>query len=75
MPGDRSVGPAIAVLGLALLLAGLLIATGAFTWFGLGDIRIQRPHVQIFIPLTTMIVLSLALSALFMLLGRLFGRR
>ena len=77
MPGDRSLGLALALTGLLLLAAGLLIATGAVGWFGRlpGDIRIQRAHVQIFIPPTTMILLSLALSAILMLLGRLFGRR
>jgi hypothetical protein len=77
MPPSRALGLSLAVAGLALGLAGLAIAAGGFSWLGRlpGDIRIQREHVQIFIPITTMIVISIVLSALSILLGRLFGGR
>lgn len=51
-------------IGLALLLAGLL-----WPWLGKlplgrlpGDIIIERPGLKVYIPITTMVVLSLLVS-------------
>ena len=68
--------PAILLIGIGLLLvaAGLLALTGAFDWFGRlpGDIRIEGENSRIFIPITSMIVVSVVLSILVNLLWRLF---
>jgi hypothetical protein len=62
------IGIAIAVIGLALTYL-----PGIFGWFGKlpGDIRIERDKTFIFIPITSMIVISLALT----LLANLFFRK
>ncbi|OIP47028.1 MAG: DUF2905 domain-containing protein [Deltaproteobacteria bacterium CG_4_10_14_3_um_filter_60_8] len=59
----------LVVIGLLCLIAGLL-----WPWLGQlpvgrlpGDIIVSRPHYKIFIPITTMILVSLALSILFWL--------
>jgi hypothetical protein len=67
-------GPAIMLAGLAIIVIGLLVWWGGFGWFGRlpGDIRIERETVRIYIPLVSMLVISIALSLLFNLLRRFF---
>jgi len=64
----------LVALGLALVAIGLAIwlLPGA-AWLGRlpGDLRIERPNLRIYVPLTTSLVVSLVLSALFWLLSRL----
>ncbi|WP_193164846.1 DUF2905 domain-containing protein [Microbulbifer hainanensis] len=56
------------VIGGILVAAGVLyhFVPGLFTWFGRlpGDIRIESEHSKVFIPITSMIILSVALSVL-----------
>jgi hypothetical protein len=60
------VGKTIMIIGLAVLVFGAVMtwAPWLLTWFGRlpGDIRIQRPSGTIFIPLVSMLVLSIALT-------------
>jgi len=53
-------------LGVAFVAAGLLyqFAPGWLTWFGRlpGDINIERGNTRIFIPITSMIIVSLLLT-------------
>ncbi len=63
-------------IGAALLTVGLVLRffPGALSWFGNlpGDIRIQGEKSSIFIPITSMIVISVVLSAVFAVAIRLF---
>jgi len=72
-----NVSPAVIliVVGLALVAAGLIALTGAFDWFGRlpGDIRIERDGSRIFIPITSMVVVSVGVSILLNLIWRWFG--
>ena len=65
MISRSSVGAWLVAAGAALAAAGLLVRSGAFAWFGRlpGDIRVERPHVQVYVPVTSMLLLSLAVSA------------
>ena len=56
-----------------LIIAGIILLAAGFLWpflskipFGRlpGDIVISKPHIKIYIPITTMILLSLILSLL-----------
>jgi hypothetical protein len=69
-----SPGPLLVALGVALVLVGLLVWSGALSWFGRlpGDIRIERDSVHIYIPLVSMLLVSAALSLLLYLIRRLF---
>jgi hypothetical protein len=69
-----SPGPLLVALGLGLVVLGLLVWSGALGWFGHlpGDIRIERQSVRVYIPLVSMLILSVALSALLYLIRRLF---
>lgn len=62
------------VLGGILLLVGAVLyyAPGLLSWFGRlpGDIRIESERVRIFIPITSMLLLSLVLTLLLSLLRR-----
>ena len=56
----------VLVVGAALVVLGLLAWSGALSWFGRlpGDIRVQRPSVRIYLPITSMLLVSVALSAI-----------
>jgi H+/Cl- antiporter ClcA len=54
------------IAGIIFVVIGLLLhfAPGAFNWFGRlpGDIRIESERTRVYIPITTMILLSIVLS-------------
>jgi hypothetical protein len=60
--------------GVALVVVGLLVWSGALSWFGRlpGDIRIERDTVRVYIPLVSMLLVSAGLSLLLYLVRRLF---
>jgi len=73
MTGPTSPGLVLVGLGIALVVLGLLVWSGALSWFGRlpGDVRIERDSVRIYVPLISMLILSVALSLLLYLLRRL----
>jgi hypothetical protein len=72
--GPTSPGPLLVGLGIALVVLGLLVWSGALSWFGRlpGDVRIERESVHVYVPLASMLLVSVALSLLLYLLRRLF---
>jgi hypothetical protein len=72
--GGRSAGPLVVLVGLGIVALGLLMWSGALGWFGRlpGDVRVERDGLRIFVPLTSMILLSLALTLLSYLIRRFF---
>ncbi|HEX4558634.1 MAG TPA: DUF2905 domain-containing protein [Mycobacterium sp.] len=62
--------------GLLLLVGGLLAWTGALSGLGNlpGDIRISRGNTRIYIPITSMLLVSPALNVLLWLFLSLFRR-
>jgi len=70
----RSLGLVIVAAGLALALVGLVVYFGGFSWFGRlpGDIRYQSENTRVFVPITSMILVSAALTLLLNLARRLF---
>ena len=71
-PSDA--GRLIVAAGAVLILVGFLVWSGALSWFGRlpGDIRIQRDTVRVYVPIVSMLLISLGLSLLFYLLRRFF---
>ncbi|HUT41611.1 MAG TPA: DUF2905 domain-containing protein [Gammaproteobacteria bacterium] len=67
-------GKLLIIIGVLLAVLGLLLsyAPGLFGWFGHlpGDIRREGPHGTVFIPITSMIVISIVLSILLNLFFR-----
>jgi hypothetical protein len=70
----RSTGAFVIGVGLVVVVVGILIWAGAVSWFGRlpGDVRIERDGLRIYFPLTSMILVSVALSLLSYLARRLF---
>jgi Protein of unknown function (DUF2905) len=71
--GLQGVGWSLIVLGVILALVGIVIVLGPripILGHLPGDIVIQRENVTIFIPLGTMIVVSIAVSVVLALIGR-----
>ena len=68
-------GNLMIVAGLVIVLAGVLVRFGLFSWFGNlpGDIRIEGDRTSAFIPITSMIVVSVVGSVILNLAVRLFG--
>jgi H+/Cl- antiporter ClcA len=62
----KNMGRLLVILGIILIVAGLLIyaAPWLFGWFGKlpGDIRIEKENSKIFIPITSMFLLSIILT-------------
>ena len=69
-----SVGPLLIAAGLALALIGVLVSLGGLGWFGRlpGDIRIERESLRVYIPVASMIVISVVLSLVLYLVRRFF---
>jgi len=63
------------VIGVGLALVGLLAFSGRLSRFGRlpGDVRYSGKNTKVFIPVTSMLLLSIVLSVLLTLLGWLFG--
>lgn len=62
------------VIGLTIMVLGLLAHFGALSWLGHlpGDIRIEGEHSRVYIPITTMLLVSVVLTLWAMLLRRFF---
>ena len=59
-------GLLIAIAGIVLVVIGVLVWSGALSWFGRlpGDIRIERPGVRVYVPIVSMLLVSIVLSLL-----------
>lgn len=69
----RSLGTIVIIVGLGAVLVGILILTGALSWFGRlpGDVRIENDGTRIYIPITSMLLISAALTLIVNLFRRL----
>jgi H+/Cl- antiporter ClcA len=69
-------GKVIVGLGVVLIVVGLFVwfAADKLSWFGNlpGDIKVVRPGFRLYVPITTMILLSVGLSLLLWVFGKLF---
>jgi uncharacterized membrane protein YidH (DUF202 family) len=63
---QRGLGLLLVVGGLVIVVIGVLVAAGAFGWFGRlpGDIRVEGERTRVYIPLASMIVISVILTIL-----------
>jgi hypothetical protein len=69
-----SPGPLIVMVGAAVILIGLLVWSGALSWFGRlpGDIRYERDTVRVYVPIVSMILVSAVVSLVLYLARRFF---
>jgi hypothetical protein len=68
----RQLGLLIALLGVVAVIAGLMVAAGAFRWFGHlpGDLRIEGERSRVYIPITSMLLVSLVANVVIALVRR-----
>jgi hypothetical protein len=72
----EQIGKTLIIIGIILVIAGAIVyfAGNRLSWLGHlpGDINIVRENVRIFIPITTMILISAVLSLIMYLIRKLF---
>jgi hypothetical protein len=73
-PPTPPLGPLIIGVGVAIVLIGVLVWTGALSWFGRlpGDIRHESGSTRIYVPLASMLLISVALSLVAAVVRRFF---
>jgi hypothetical protein len=71
---DRSLGLIVVAGGVLVVVVGLLMYSGALSWFGRlpGDIRYESGNVRVYVPIVSMLLVSVVLTVLFSLLRRFF---
>ena len=69
---NRHIGLFVVGGGICLIVIGFLIYSGGFNWFGKlpGDIRYESDRASVYVPLVSMLIVSLALSLIFYLIRR-----
>jgi len=72
--GNKPLGQLIVVLGLVIVVVGLVTMRGWLGWFGHlpGDVRVERPNARIYVPVVSMLLISILFSVLSYVLRRLF---
>jgi hypothetical protein len=70
----RGGGLLVIFVGVAVVVIGLLVYAGALSWFGRlpGDLSFGSERTRVFIPLTSMLIISLVLSLVMWALRRFF---
>ena len=71
---QRGLGMLLVALGVLAIVAGVLAMTGALGWFGRlpGDIRIESGNTRVYIPIVTMLLISIVLSLVMAIVRRFF---
>jgi uncharacterized membrane protein len=72
----RNIGPFIVMAGIVIVVVGILAWVGGLSWIGRlpGDIRIERGNVRIYIPVISMLLISIVASLVLTVLLYLFRR-
>lgn len=69
---NRGAGLFVIIGGICLIVVGLMIYSGALNWFGRlpGDIRYEGERSRIYVPIVSMLIVSLVLSLLLYLIRK-----
>lgn len=72
--GNKPLGQLIIALGLILIVVGLVAMRGWLGWFGHlpGDVRIERENVRVYVPIVSMLLISILFSVLSYVIRRFF---
>jgi hypothetical protein len=71
---NRAIGQLIIALGLILIVVGLIAMRGWLAWFGHlpGDVRIERENMRVYVPIVSMLLISVLFTVLSYVIRRLF---
>jgi hypothetical protein len=69
----RSLGPVLIVVGIGVAILGGLLWSGALEWFGRlpGDVRVEHAATRVYVPITSMLIVSAVLSLVLWVVRRL----
>ena len=72
--GNKPLGQLIIALGLIFILVGLVTVRGWLGWFGHlpGDVRVERENMRVYLPIVSMLLISILFSVLSYVIRRLF---
>ena len=72
--GNRALGQLIVMLGLILVVVGLVTMRGWLGWFGHlpGDVRVERENMRVYVPIVSMLLISILFTVLSYVLRRIF---
>ena len=70
----RGIGMLLVGAGAVLVVLGLLAMAGGLSWFGRlpGDVRVERDDVRVYVPIVSMLLISVVLSLLMYVARRFF---
>jgi len=70
--GNKPLGQLIVLVGLILVVVGLVAMRGWLGWFGHlpGDVRIEKPSMRVYVPIVSMLVISILFTVLSYVLRR-----
>ena len=71
---SRTIGQLVVTLGVILVVVGLVAMRGWLGWFGNlpGDVRVQRENMHLYIPIVSMLLISILFSVLSYVIRRFF---
>ena len=72
--GNKPLGQLIISLGLIFIVVGLVTMRGWLGWFGHlpGDVRVERENMRVFVPIVSMLLISILFSVLSYVIRRIF---
>ncbi|MBI5199777.1 MAG: DUF2905 domain-containing protein [Nitrospirae bacterium] len=73
MQGFQPLGKILIIIGLFIIILGIIfLFAGRIPWIGRlpGDIVIERKNINLYIPITTSIILSILLTLIFWFLSK-----
>jgi DUF2905 family protein len=70
---ERTAGGLIIAAGVAVVLIGVAVSAGLLSWFGRlpGDLRYESDNVKVYVPLVSMLLVSVVVSLALLLFNRL----
>ncbi len=71
---SKTIGQLVVTLGVVLVVVGLVAMRGWLGWFGNlpGDVRVQRENMHLYIPIVSMLLISILFSVLSYVIRRFF---
>lgn len=69
---SESLGQLLVGAGVILIVIGIIAWLGGFSWFGRlpGDIRIEGESTRVYVPIVSMLIISLVLSLVLYVIRR-----